>query len=238
MRVLSVAFPTIPVGTAIAAGAEQVLSTLDAGLIERRHENIVIAAAGSKTSGQLVESSNHRETIDRVLAADSHASRTDLIHFHGLDFPQYLPDTRVPMLATLHLPVSFYSERTIEECRSRGIFFNCVSSSQVSSSPLLDGLPVVVNGIATQFYVSDEPGGGPASDAEGSERYIVWLGRICPEKGTHIALETASSLDVPIVIAGPVHAYAAHQDYFSQYVEPLLAGYAASGLSSDSIRSG
>jgi glycosyltransferase involved in cell wall biosynthesis len=115
------------------------------------------------------------------------------------------------MLATLHLPASFYPERTIEDCRSRGIVLNCVSRSQASSSPLLHGLPVIRNGVATQFFVPDEPGG-----------YVLWLGRICPEKGTHVALEAARRLDIPLVVAGPVHPYADHQRYFSQCVEPWL----------------
>ncbi|HZS52840.1 MAG TPA: glycosyltransferase family 4 protein [Bryobacteraceae bacterium] len=207
MRVLSVAFPAIPVGTVIAAGAEQVLSMLDAGIVERGHKSVVIAAAGSKVFGQLIESSCHKKTIDRVLAADSF----DVIHFHGLDFWQYLPETELPMLVTLHLPVSFYPEHTIEDCRSRGIFLNCVSRSQESSSPLLGGLPVISNGIRTQFFVPDEPGG-----------YALWLGRICPEKGTHFALEAARRVDISLIVAGPVYPYTAHQEYFSQYVEPLL----------------
>lgn len=207
MRVLSVAFPAIPVGTPVAAGAEQVLSMLDTGLIERGHENVVIAAAGSKVSGQLVESSCPSKAMERVIASDS----VDLIHFHGLDFPNYVPETDVPMLGTLHLPLSFYPERTIENCRSRGMVLNCVSKSQASTSPLLDGLPVIENGIPTQFFVPETPGD-----------YLLCLGRICPEKGTHIALEVARRLDVSLIVAGPVHPYAEHQRYFSQRVEPWL----------------
>jgi hypothetical protein len=58
-------------------------------------------AAGSRVSGKLIESVDHRKAID--VALDSEA--IDLIHFHGLDFHQYLSQTNVPMLATLHLPV-------------------------------------------------------------------------------------------------------------------------------------
>ncbi|HVW10468.1 MAG TPA: glycosyltransferase family 4 protein [Bryobacteraceae bacterium] len=207
MRVLSVAFSEIPVGTAAAAGAEQVLSMLDAGLVERGHESVVIAAAGSKAHGELSESSCHRAAIDQVLARGSF----DLIHFHGLDFPRYLPETHIPMLATLHLPACFYPEGLIADCRLRGVALNCVSRSQADSSPLLCALPVIGNGIPTQALVPGEPG-----------EYILWLGRICPEKGTHVALEAARRLDLPLVAAGPVHFYEAHQQYFAERVEPLL----------------
>src|SRR5262249_49508526 len=106
MRVLGVAFPDLAAGTASAGGAAHLLLMLDAGLVERGHHSIVVAAAGSKVAGALIESSDHRRTLDSVAAGNC----IDLIHFHGLDFHQYVPETDVPMLATLHLPISFYPE--------------------------------------------------------------------------------------------------------------------------------
>jgi glycosyltransferase involved in cell wall biosynthesis len=50
----------------------------------------------------------------------------------------------------------------------------------------------------------------------------LWIGRICPEKGVHIALEVAHRTGLPAIIAGPVHPFREHQLYFSERVQPLL----------------
>src|SRR4051794_22095860 len=95
MRILSVAFRDMTVGTAQGGGAEMILSILEQGLVERGHESHVVARQGSQVAGQL-------------LGDMQDIGRYDLIHFHGLDFPNHLPQTTVPMLATLHLPVAYY----------------------------------------------------------------------------------------------------------------------------------
>ncbi len=207
MRVLSVAFQEVPVGTPGSGGAEHILSILDSALVQGGDQSAVIAAPGSKVTGQLIESSNHKETIDLTLRT----REFDLIHFHGLDFAKYLPETSVPMLATLHLPVSFYPAGIVEHCLSRGICLNCVSRNQADSTAESRDLPVIPNGIPTDVYAPDEP-----------EEYLLWLGRICPEKGTHAALEVARRLDMRLIIAGPVHPYPEHRRYFSHCVEPCL----------------
>src|SRR3954466_4569387 len=107
MLVLSVAFPAMPAGGAFGGGAEQVLSIVERGIVERGHDSVVVACTGSRVAGELIESGSvqeHRRAIRHALATRP----VDLIHFHGLDFYEYLPDTGTPMLATLHLPVSFY----------------------------------------------------------------------------------------------------------------------------------
>jgi glycosyltransferase involved in cell wall biosynthesis len=48
------------------------------------------------------------------------------------------------------------------------------------------------------------------------------LGRICPEKGQHLALHAAHRADIPLLLAGEVFPYADHQAYFEDCVRPLL----------------
>jgi glycosyltransferase involved in cell wall biosynthesis len=79
------------------------------------------------------------------------------------------------------------------------------------TAPVARNLPVIPNGVAVEQY-------GPDTGGES----LVWLGRICPEKGVHIALEVAHRLDAPLTVAGPVHPYPAHRQYFLQCVKPLL----------------
>lgn len=46
----------------------------------------------------------------------------------------------------------------------------------------------------------------------------VWIGRITPDKGTHLAIEAARKAKINLIIAGPVTDYA----YFERKVEPQL----------------
>jgi glycosyltransferase involved in cell wall biosynthesis len=48
------------------------------------------------------------------------------------------------------------------------------------------------------------------------------LGRICPEKGVHLALDAAKQADIPLLIAGEVYGYEAHRRYFEEEVRPRL----------------
>lgn len=221
MNILSVAYPLLPVGPDSAGGAEQILSLIERGLASAGHTSIVIAAPGSRTAGELIESAAaegeitedareqaqevHRERIRQVLERLS----IDLIHFHGLDFHTYLPTGTVPLLATLHLPVSLYPAWIFDEPK---LNLNCVSQTQASSLPGVRKPAIIFNGIETERY----------RDVASKRDFFLVLTRICPEKGVHTALEIAHHLDLHLLVAGPVHAFSYHQRYFSERIQPLL----------------
>jgi glycosyltransferase involved in cell wall biosynthesis len=52
--------------------------------------------------------------------------------------------------------------------------------------------------------------------------FLLFIGRICPEKGVSRALRVAHRLGMSMVVAGPVHPFRFHQDYFTNEVAPLL----------------
>ncbi|MBV9300852.1 MAG: glycosyltransferase family 4 protein [Acidobacteriaceae bacterium] len=221
MNILNVAYPLLPVGPDASGGAEQILSLIERGLLARGHRSVVIAAAGSEIAGELIESAVvrgeiteevrqnaqqvHRECIQRALKTYS----IDLIHFHGLDFYSYLPEEDVPVLATLHLPISFYPPEIFAD---RRVCLNCVSEMQANSVPCRNKPPVVCNGIDTERF----------RRVSSKKEFLLMLTRICPEKGVHIALEIAHRLDVALIIAGPVHPFKDHEIYFSEQVRPKL----------------
>jgi glycosyltransferase involved in cell wall biosynthesis len=221
MTVLSVAYPLLPVGSDSGGGAEQILSLVEQGLVNAGHRSVVIAAKGSKTAGELIEGSvTEGEITDDVRQEAQRVHLTciqkalerypiDLIHFHGLDFYSYLPEQTAPMLATLHLPVSFYPA-WIFDCER--VQLNCVSNAQANSVPSPRKPPVVSNGVDTGRFRGNS----------GKKEFLLVLTRICPEKGVHIALEVAHRLDLRLIIAGPVHPFRDHQIYFSERVQPLL----------------
>src|SRR5581483_7156273 len=47
-------------------------------------------------------------------------------------------------------------------------------------------------------------------------------GRICEEKGAHLALEIASRAGMNITLAGKIYPFSYHQQYFEREIAPLL----------------
>jgi CelD/BcsL family acetyltransferase involved in cellulose biosynthesis/glycosyltransferase involved in cell wall biosynthesis len=224
LTVLSVAYALAPVGPGAVGGAEQVLGTIDEGLVRAGHRSMVVACQGSRTRGTLIATPTPQKPLDTAggRAWEAHRAaiesalrreRVDVVHFHGLDFPRYLPrNLTCPALATLHLPPSWYAP-DVFSLPGRGIHLNCVSESQRQACPegasLLDTIP---NGIPLNRF---RPAGGRGS-------FLAALGRICPEKGFHLALEAARRANLPLLLAGDVFAYEAHQRYFNEEIAPRL----------------
>jgi glycosyltransferase involved in cell wall biosynthesis len=53
---------------------------------------------------------------------------------------------------------------------------------------------------------------------------VVALGRICPEKGFHLALDAAIEAGTPLLLAGEIFRYQAHERYFWEEIQPRLNG--------------
>jgi glycosyltransferase involved in cell wall biosynthesis len=222
--VLSVAYPLMQVGEDAVGGSEQVLTQLDRALTEAGNRSLVIAAEGSKVYGTLLASppanctiaptiqresqKTHKELIRSALSRYS----VDVVHMHSLDFHCYLPDDNIPTIATLHLPPDWYPP-SIFNLQRKHLYLNCVSSSQERAcppSPLL--LPNIPNGVDISRLQGRRTKGS----------YALTMGRICPEKGFHIALDAANSAGVDCVLAGEVARYSAHEDYFRSEIVPRL----------------
>ena len=222
LTVLSVAYPLLPVCSGSGGGAEQILYLLDQGLMRAGCRSIVVAASGSTVAGEMITtpaagdeiSESFREEARRIHAQKIEAvlsrHRVDLVHFHGLDFLSYRPQRAQPkQLATLHLPVDWYPPELFDQ---QNLALNFVSRSQAESDSGQHACPVVPNGIDLRCFRA----------AEVKQDYVLWLGRICPEKGADIALRVARNVGVPMILAGPVHPFPAHRQYFHRQVEPLL----------------
>lgn len=225
LTVLSVAYPFATVSGDAVGGAEQVLAHLDAALHAAGHRSIVVAAEGSQVRGILhpvpaqrgpitdarrrIAWAEHRRAIGEAL--QRHAP--DVVHLHGIDFREYLPppgSTRT--LVTLHLPPSWYPAETFADPRA-DVHLHCVSQAQHAACP--PGarlLPPIPNGVPVA-----------ALDCRlRKRRFALALGRICPEKNLHVALEAGHRAGFPVLLGGMVYPYEAHQAYHCQQVVPLL----------------
>ena len=224
LTVLSVAYPFAPVSTDAVGGAEQVLARLDAALVAGGHRSIVVAASGSRVAGELVPTAPppapfdtqqqrtwdaHRAAVEQVLASQ----HVDVVHMHGVDFAAYLPAPgRTPILVTLHLPPSWYPQEIFASPRP-DVHLQCVSHTQQRACP--PGarlLPAIPNGVPVNALQS----------RCGKRNFAFALGRICPEKNLHEALDAGLTAGVPVVLAGQVFPYAEHQAYFQERIVPRL----------------
>lgn len=222
--VLNVAYPFAPVGPDAVGGAEQIVTQLDGALSRAGHDSIVMACEGSVTEGILLTTglpqgvlseaerrkvyNQYRFTLHKFLEKWP----IDLIHMHGVDFYEYLPPPGIPVLVTLHLPVHWYPETIFRLDRPR-TFLHCVSARQRANCPSCANLlPEIENGAMPELFLSHHA----------RRNFAVTMGRICPEKGFHLALDAAKRAHTPLLLAGNVFRYEAHEKYFDGEIAPRL----------------
>ncbi len=194
-------------------------SLLTEGLVERGVDVTLFATADSVTAAKLVGSAatgySEDPTIDakvwealHIAAAFERADEFDLIH-NSFDFLPLVFSRLVetPVLTTIH---GFSSERIVpvyERYNSSGYY---VSISDSDRHPGLDYLATVHHGIEmSEFQLGLGQGG-----------YVLFFGRIHPDKGALEAIAVAERAGVPIVLAGIIQ----DRDYFDRLVAPLIDG--------------
>jgi glycosyltransferase involved in cell wall biosynthesis len=195
---------------------ETVASNIAEGLVSRGWDVTLFATRDSVTRAQLhaVMDRGYEEdpTIDPKVAeylhiseAFEHAAEFDLIHSH-YDF-MALAHTRLvktPVLTTIH---GFSSPRIMPVYdKYRDGYFVSVSDSD--RAPGLNYLATVYNGIDLSLYPLQDRGGD----------HLIFLGRIHPDKGVHLAIEVARLSGRPLLIAGIIQ----DRTYFREQVEPHL----------------
>lgn len=137
----------------------------------------------------------------------------DLLWFHhaenALDVAADYPT--VPIIYTLHDPIYPWYREVLELYQMPNQHYISVSNNQRRDAPDLPYIATVYNGVdLNNWPVSTEP-----------EDYLLFAGRIMPEKGVKEAIQIAKQTNHRLLIVGPVHP-GASQSYFEQYVKPQL----------------
>ena len=195
---------------------ETVAGNIAEGLTARGWDVTLFATADSLTTARLhaVVDRGYEEdpAIDPKVAeylhiseVFEHAADFDLIHSH-YDFMAlaYTRLVRTPVLTTVH---GFSSPKIMPVYRKyRDGYF--VSISDSDRAPELNYLATVYNGIDLSLYPFQERAGNA----------LIFLGRIHPDKGVHLAIEAARLSGLPLLIGGIIQDRA----YFTELVEPRL----------------
>ena len=224
---MSIAFALAAIKDDAVGGAEHVLAEIDRGLVAAGHESVVVASSHSQVHGTLIATTPGPEPLERDYYRYRYFEHQrkirealknfeiDLVHMHGYDFHEFLPDCDVPVLATLHLPLHWYPQ-WIYQCGRPRLYMNCVSRAQRGDAPPdVRFVPTIENGVCIPQI---DP--LPPSARSGA----VILGRICPEKGTHLGIAAARKAGVALTIAGRVFGYPEHVQYFVSQIAPALRG--------------
>jgi len=195
---------------------ETVASNITEGLAARGWDVTLFATGDSVTRARLHAVVDKGYEEDRctdpkvaeylhISEAFEHAAEFDLIHSH-YDFMAltYSRLVKTPVLTTIH---GFSSPKImpVYEKYRDGYF---VSISDSDRAPGLNYLATVYNGIDLALY--------PFQDSGGDD--LVFLGRIHPDKGVHLAIEVAGLSGLPLLIAGIIQ----DETYFREQVEPCL----------------
>src|ERR1700737_4392022 len=195
---------------------ETVASNITEGLVARGWDVTLFASRDSVTRAHLhaVVDKGYEEdsAVDPKVAeylhiseAFEHAAEFDLIHSH-YDFMAltYTRLVRTPVLTTIH---GFSSPQIMPIYQKyRDGYFVSVSDSD--RAPGLNYLATVYNGIDLALY--------PQRETKGED--LIFIGRIHPDKGVHLAIEAARKCGRRLLIAGIVQ----DTDYFRDEVQPQL----------------
>lgn len=226
MRIAQVAplWERVPPST--YGGIELVVGLLTDELVKRGHEVTLFASGDSLTLAKLesihpqalrldpsVKEFNIYEMLHLNHAYEK-ALEFDIIHSHmgcaALPYANLLKTT--PTVHTLHGTFTPDNEKMFVWARQQP--YVSISNAQRETRLNLNIVSTVYNGIATeryQFY--PQPQNPP---------YLAFLGRLSPEKGTHLAIEIAKRSGWHLKIAGKVDVV--DRKYFETEIEPLIDG--------------
>lgn len=221
MRIALLAPPWYSVPPRAYGGVELLLAGLADGLVARGHEVLLVSAGAHGTLAQgartLLDVASDRlgdevtSLLHGALAEDAVRDfRPDVVGDHtlpGLLAAQHRPS---PTLATVHGALAGEYQRLLRQARHVGLV--PISESQRRSAPDMAWRATVHNGIPVRSYPF----------AARKEPFLVFLGRMHPDKGVEQAIDVAERAGARLVIAARIHGRD-EERYFDAVVRPRLS---------------
>ena len=204
-------------------GTERVVSFLTEELVRAGHEVTLFASGDSRTSARLMPMVERALRLDpdsvdslahHVLMLErlqQHLSSFDIVHYHVdyLHFPLSRRST-VPHVTTLHGRLDLKDLRPLyDEFQDMPVI--SISNSQREPLPQANWHSTVYHGLPADLFQLGDGGGG----------YLLFLGRISPEKRVDRAIEVARRSGLKLRIAAKIDD--ADLAYFKEEIEPLFA---------------
>jgi glycosyltransferase involved in cell wall biosynthesis len=204
-------------------GTERVVSYLTEELVRQGHRVTLFASGDSRTSAELVAICGRAARLGRdptaaialhtilIEAVFAHPDIFDVIHCHTDSI--HLPLARrcpVPVITTLHGRLDVAGLDALHR-EFAELPLVSISDAQRAPLPWASWAGTVHHGLPLELH-------RPHYDAG---KYLVFLGRISPEKGVDRAIAIARLTRIPLKIAAKIDG--GDRDYFASRIEPLLA---------------
>jgi glycosyltransferase involved in cell wall biosynthesis len=222
LKIALIAPPFIAVPPADYGGTELFVAHLAEGLLEAGLEVIVYANGESTVKAERrwiydrsewpIKNPEHAwiRDLNHVSWAVQDAARDcDVIHVQSPAALSFSRFTQRPTILTLHGPhdpkisdfYKFYPD----------VHYVCISHDQCKQESM-PRMRTVHHGIDLNQYQL----------VEHKQRYLSFIGRIAPLKGTHIAIDVAKRTGIPLKIAGDVQPQ--YREYFEKKIKPQIDG--------------
>jgi glycosyltransferase involved in cell wall biosynthesis len=222
LHIAMVAPPWFTVPPRGYGGVENMCADLVDGLVDRGHAVTLVGAGAPGTragrflatyadppSGRLGEPLPevlHSAAVARLLDGLG----ADLVHDHTLAGPLLARGRLIPTVVTMHGPVA---GEPGEYYRQLGdtIDLVAISRAQRRAAPDLAWLGTVHNAVDVDSFPFRAD----------KDEMLLFLGRLHPDKGVHLAIDAARSVGLPIVVAGKC-SEPVELDYFRTHIQPRL----------------
>lgn len=227
MRIAQVAANTEPVPPQGYGGTELIVSLLTEELVRRGHEVTLFASGTSVTSAKLVTVVDEplraggkynmlqwpAFDMQTLIEVENRQDQFDIVHSHmSWSALPVLDRLKCATLTTMHNQVKPYCEGIY--LRYKHLPFVAISDSfkRLNYPDQLNYVGTVYNGIRVQDFHSENDTDQRAG--------LLFVGRLCKDKGTAEALDIAKQLKMPLTLAGKVDKN--DEDYFEKEVKPRL----------------
>ena len=235
MKIAVIGHVRFPIARPFMGGMEAHCWHLCRGLRARGHEVTLFAAGDSDWGGKVEpvvdvhydrefpwhkwhgtpELTGHLDAaFERILPRLSEGG-FDVLHNNSLHRfpPRFAVRHRIPMVTSLHVPPFDALKRAVVDGGAPWSLFTTCSQRQLGAW-FDDGIDPFARVVPVGIDLADWPF-RPQGDGT-----AVWMGRITPTKGTHLAAQAAKIAGIPLNIYGTIE----DQGYFDTEIAPLLGG--------------
>ncbi|WP_316804873.1 glycosyltransferase family 4 protein [Pedobacter nototheniae] len=221
MKIALIADPELPVPPLLYGGIERIIAMLIDGYINLGHEVSLFAHAASVTPAKLIPykgaSSGNKIDVIRnswLINKELFSNKYDIVHSFGrlayllpqlpLGIPKLMSYQREPSISQIKKAIKLAKHNTLSFTGCSAYISNQIAD-YAAAYPIFNGVDLKVYNFKPEI----------ADNAP-----LVFLGRIEPIKGAHIAIEIARKTKKKLIIAGNIPPE--YQQYYDDKIRPEL----------------